>query len=359
MTAATSGASVLATATALPRHRYDQPELAALAQRMLPECALDERKLRRFFSSVNVEQRHLALDKEAYTKLEGFEQRSRAWLEVAMDLGQYCLRQLLDETATPADQVGQLMTTTVTGMSVPTLDARLMNRIPFPTDMKRIPAFGLGCVGGAAGVARCADYLRAFPDQAAILLSVELCSLTLQRDDLSPANLISMGLFGDGAAAVLMVGAQHPRARHASPTVVDSASAFFPNTERAMGWDIVDTGFKIVLDVRVPEVVKQHLLPAVDGLLSRHGLQRSDIATWVCHPGGPKIMDAVGEALELQPAALEPARRALARIGNLSSASVLFLLDEYRRELAPKAGSFGVMLAMGPAFCAEVVLLRW
>jgi alkylresorcinol/alkylpyrone synthase len=234
-----------------------------------------------------------------------------------------------------------------------------MNRIPFATNLKRVPAFGLGCVGGAAGVARIADYLRAFPEQCAILLSVELCSLTLQRNDLSPANLISMGLFADGAAAVLLVGAEHPSYSKASPRVVDSLSVFFPDTERAMGWDIVDTGFKIVLDPSVPEIARQHLRPAVDSFLAKHGLTRRDIKAWVCHPGGPKIMDAVADGLELSDAALKPARDALGSIGNLSSASVLFLLDEFRNALRPESGSFGIMLAMGPAFCAEIVLLKW
>lgn len=354
-----TGASVLATATALPRHRYEQQDLAELAQQVLPELELDSTLLQRFFSSVNVKHRHLALHKEAYADLGGMQQRSRAWLEVALDLGQRCIEEALETAGVPAEQVGQLMTTTVTGLCVPTLDARLMNRIPFPSDLKRVPAFGLGCVGGAAGVARVADYLKAFPTQCALLLSVELCSLTLQRNDLSPANLISMGLFGDGAAAVLMVGAKHPKARQAKPEVVDSLSVFFPNTERTMGWDIVDSGFKVVLDPNVPDIARQQLRPGVERLLANHELTLSDIQCWVCHPGGPKIMDAVAEGLELGPGALKASREALAEIGNLSSASVLFLLDQYRETLRPEAGSFGIMLAMGPAFCAEVVLLKW
>lgn len=352
-------ASVLAIGTALPRHRYRQQELAELAQSLLPPTGGQGRLLERFFRRVDVQYRHLALDKEAYLNLGGFEQRSRAWLEVALDLGQRCVEEVLDGTGARADQIGQLMTTTVTGMCVPTLDARLMNLIPFRRDLKRVPLFGLGCVGGAAGVARLSDYLRAYPDQAAILLSVELCSLTLQCDDMSVANLISMGLFGDGAAAVLMVGADHPAAKGASPSVLDVASVFFPKTERTMGWDIMDTGFKVVLDSNVPSLARENLRGPIDRMLRSHGLSRSDIQTWVCHAGGPKIMDAVAEGLELEAEALAPAREALATIGNLSSASVLFLLEEYRRTRRPAPGSYGILMAMGPAFCAEIVLLQW
>lgn len=210
-------AAVLGTATAQPRHRFDQTDLAELAQQLLSGMELAPEQLQRLFRRVGVEHRHLALNKQAYADLGGMERRSRAWLEVALDLGQRCIQDVLSASGTQADQIGQLMTTTVTGLCVPTLDARLMNRIPFASDMKRVPAFGLGCVGGAAGVARVADYLRAFPDQSAILLSVELCSLTLQTNDVSPANLISMGLFADGAAAVLMVGADHPDACEGDP----------------------------------------------------------------------------------------------------------------------------------------------
>src|SRR5690606_23966586 len=141
----------------------------------------------------------------------------------------------------------------------------------------------------------------------------ELCSLTLQPEDPSLSNLISMGLFGDGAAAVLMVGAEHPSRGRASPRVVDSQSVFFPNTERMMGWDIVDTGFKVVLDVGVPEVARAELAPALAKLLGRHGLSSKDILAWVCHPGGPKIMDAVMQGLGLDEAALEPARIGLSQ----------------------------------------------
>jgi alkylresorcinol/alkylpyrone synthase len=145
----------------------------------------------------------------------------------------------------------------------------------------------------------------------------------------------------------------------ARPRIVGSQSVFFPDTERAMGWDVTDTGFKVVLDASVPEIIHRHLRPAVDGFLHEHGLERRDIESWVCHPGGPKIMGAVTESLDLDQTALGPSRDALGRIGNLSSASVLFLLDEFRNERRPRSNSFGLMLAMGPGFCAELVLLQW
>jgi alkylresorcinol/alkylpyrone synthase len=285
---------------------------------------------------------------------------------VATELGARAIDSLLDASGLEARDVAMLMTTTVTGIAVPSLDARLMNVLPFSPHLKRMPLFGLGCLGGAAGLARASEYLRAFPHEAAILLSVELCSLTFQADDVSVANLVSTGLFGDGAAAVLLVGARHPLASLGpdlgaamSPRVVSSRSVFFPDTERVMGWDVVDSGFKVVLSADVPEIVRRHVPSAVDAFLAEHELRRSDITTWVMHPGGPKVIDALEECLELPDGALAATREGLAKIGNVSSASVLCLLDEYRRERRPPAGSHGLLMAMGPAFCAELVLLRW
>ena len=362
---ATTQPVVVGSATALPDHAYDQRDLARLAATLLTENERTEGMIARLFDRVGVQGRHLALPAEAYAALDGLESKSRAWAEVALVLGERAIRAALDEAGLAPSDIGMLMTTTVTGIAVPSLDARLMNVLPFASDLKRVPLFGLGCLGGAAGLARASEYLLAFPDQAAILLSVELCSLTLQREDPSIANLISVGLFGDGAAAIVLVGARHPLASAAPstsatrPRVVDSRSVFFPNTERVMGWDMVDSGFKIVLSSEVPEIVEKYVPGAVDCFLGSRGLSRNDIASWVMHPGGPKVIDALERSLALPEDALRGTREGLSRVGNMSSASVLFLFDEFRRERAPAKGSYGLLMAMGPAFCAELVLLQW
>jgi alkylresorcinol/alkylpyrone synthase len=350
---------IAATSTGVPTHAYSQQQLIAFLRALLPERDVSSAALERLFVAVGVEQRHFALPAEAYQKLDGLAVRNNAWIEVAKQLGEQVVCAALAEAELDPSAVALLITTTVTGLAVPSLDARLMNAIEFAPTLKRVPLFGLGCVGGAAGIARAADYLRAYPEQTAMLLSVELCSLTLQRDDASLANLISSGLFGDGAAAVLMAGAAHPLAARAKPAVLDSCAAFFPNSERMMGWDIVDTGFKIVLDPGVPELVERELPRVIDPFLAAHGLTRDDIATWIIHPGGPKLIRGMQRVLGLEDQQLEATRDSLARFGNLSSASVLFLLDEFRRRRRPEPGSHGLLFALGPAFCAELVLLRW
>jgi alkylresorcinol/alkylpyrone synthase len=214
----------------------------------------------------------------------------------------------------------------------------------------------LGCVAGAAGIARAADYVRAYPNQAAALLSVELCSLTWQRDDLSMANLISAGLFGDGAAAVVITGGDLPER---GPAVLDTRSVFYPETEDVMGWDISEKGFKIVLSRRVPEMVRLHLANDIDEFLASHNIRRGDIGAWIMHTGGPKILEATEEALALPAGALDASWECLAKVGNLSSASVLLVLQEFMTQRRPQPGTLGLLAAMGPGFCSELVLLEW
>jgi alkylresorcinol/alkylpyrone synthase len=341
----------------LPSHRYGQAELARVVRALLPELEVDERVLQRFFRHVGVKQRYLALPVEAYATLHGLREKNALWLEHAVPLAERAVASALAQARLLPEDVSLLMSTTVTGIAVPSLDARLINRMPFPHDVKRVPLFGLGCMAGAAGLARAAEYLRAFPDQVAVFFSVELCSLTLQREDASVANLISGGLFGDGAAAVVLVGARHPLARRGKPRVIDSVSRFFPDTERVMGWDVVDHGFKIVLGREVPVIAREAVPILVDDLLARHDLKRNDIRHWIAHPGGPAVMEGMRVGLGLSADALEPTRRSLELIGNLSSASVLFLLDEFMRA-SPAPGANAVLLAMGPGFSAEGVLLQ-
>lgn len=315
-------------------------------------------RLERLHRAVLVEGRHLAVPMEEYTALNTFGKRNDAWIRVALEVGQAALEQALELAGIGAAELDALWTTTVTGVATPSLDARLMNRMPLPTHLRRTPVFGLGCVAGAAGLARAADWLHGRPHGVAGLLSVELCSLTLQREDLSIPNLVSTGLFGDGAAAAVLVGEEHPSGR-TGPRVVDSRSVFYPDTERVMGWDVSEDGFQIVLSADVPRIVLEHLRCDVDAFLSAHGLTVSEVGSFVCHPGGPKVLEAFEVALDQPREAFALTWDCLARVGNLSSSSVLFVLKETMERHRPPPGTPGLLLAMGPAFCSELVLLEW
>jgi len=219
--------------------------------------------------------------------------------------------------------------------------------------------FGLGCAAGAAGIAHVSDVLAGRPRAAALLLCVELCSLTFQREDLSMTNLIATGLFGDGAACVLMVGDEHPLARGVAPRVEATRSLLFPNTEDVMGWEVIDAGFRVVLSKGVPQIARTELPGAVRNFLDEQRLRTRDVARWIAHPGGPAVIAAMEQGLELAPGTLDDSRESLARTGNLSSASVLVILKRALEAKAPSAGAPGLLLAMGPGFAAELVLLRW
>src|SRR5579864_5075369 len=275
---------IVSATSAFPKHYYSQEMLFAALQQFWGDRLAKPEVLRRLHKNVGVDGRFLALPIDAYPLLKGWGEANDHWIRSALELGYCSVSRALTSAGLDVRDVGALFFTSVTGIASPSIDARLINRMGFSPNVKRVPMFGLGCVAGAAGIARAADYVRAYPDEVAVLLSVELCSLTLQREDLSVANMISAGLFGDGAAAVVVVGERRPAA---GPRIVASRSVFYPDSERVMGWDISESGFRIVLSADVPQVVRDHLCRDVDDFLAEHGLDRSDVVSWVCHPGGP------------------------------------------------------------------------
>lgn len=345
--------------TALPPYRYAQDDLTeAIGDLCLPAGA-DRALLRRLHASAGVRTRCLALPIERYTDLGDFGQSNDAWMAAGLELGEEALAGALQEAGLEPADVDLLVCTSITGIAAPSLDARLAGRLGLRPDVKRLPVFGLGCVAGAAGLARLHDYLRGHPADTAVLLSIELCSLTLQRHDDSRANLVAGALFGDGAAALVARGSGNAGPDGAGPFVVATRSHLYPDTEQLLGWDIGPTGFRVVIDAGVPGIVRDHFGRHLRAFLADHGLTTDDIGSWVCHPGGPKVLSTVADTLDLPGDALNTAWHSLASVGNLSSASVLHILQKTRESNRPEPGTWGLLLAMGPGFCSEVVLLRW
>ena len=365
LSAAFAGAPViLAAATALPPNVVEQQSLAALLKGLWGEKYDQSRRWRSTFEqiqrSVRIDRRYLALPVSEYPALDSFAKTNAAWTRVAPELGAVAAQSALAAAGMSAVDVDHFFFVTGTGIATPSLDARIVNRLGMRSDVRRTPIFGLGCAAGVAAVGRAADVLRGFPGQVAVVVSAELCSLTLQRTDDSVANIIASALFGDGAAAVVLGGARLANSGAGiMPRVIATRSVFYPESERMMGWDVVDSGLKIVLSPAIPELVREHLGGDVDTMLAECGLARSAISHWIAHTGGNRVLDAIAAALDLPSGALDRSWRLLAATGNLSSASVLFVLRDLLDAHAARPGDYGLMLAMGPGFCAELALLRW
>ena len=350
-------AAIAAVGRAFPPHYCDQSEVTAVVQRLWDRASNTEERINALHRNTRVRGRYLALPLADYVDLDSFSEANDTYVRVALDICETAVKQALTRADLAATDIDHIFFVSTTGVATPSLDARLVNRLGFRADVKRTPIFGLGCAGGAGGVARASDYLRAFPAHTALLVAVEICSLTLQLSDVSVPNMIATGLFGDAAAAVVLRGAE---TRREGPEVVASRSIFYPDTERVMGWDVSEAGFRIVLSADVPNVVRENLRRDADSFLADHGLTRADIGCFVCHPGGPRVIEALKEALEITDDDLALTWNTLEEVGNVSSASVLLVLGErLSEEHRPAPGTYGLMTAMGPGFASELVLLKW
>jgi alkylresorcinol/alkylpyrone synthase len=351
---------IMAVRSAFPAYRYPQAEFTL---RMAELCGLGPAQrtfLEQLHGNAGVDYRHTVLSLAEFGDLRGIGPANDRYIGEAADLGEQALRGALDMAGLTGRDLDLLIVTSVTGVAVPSLDARLISRLGLRPDIKRLPIFGLGCVAGAAALGRLHDYLLAWPDHHAALLAVELCSLSWPATELTTADLVASGLFGDGAAAVVATGAQGPAQRAGGgPRVMASRSEVFPDSIDMLGWRLSAESFRIILTAEVADLVEQRLGGSVTSFLAEHGLTVEDISTWVCHPGGPKVIDAVQRSLKLPDSAVEMSRRSLAEVGNLSSASVLHILDQTIGTATPPPGSVGLMIGLGPGVSAELVLLQW
>jgi len=349
---------IAAVATALPPYRYAQAEITDMLAPLITSDPSKQAVMRRLHEASKVDTRHLVMPLEQYREAITFTQSNDRFIGHATDLAEEATRRALDRAGIRPEEVDLVIFTSVTGVSAPSIDALLVPRLGLRTDVKRVPMFGLGCVGGAAGIGRLHDYLLGHPDAVAVLVSVELCSLTVQRDDDSMANLVASGLFGDGAAAVVAVGARRAESLE-GPDILDSRSALYPDSGHVLGFTPGTTGFRIILTGGVADVVDAHFPRDVVEFLGDNGLDLSAVSQFFAHPGGPRVLESFARALEVSDSALEASWRSMAAVGNLSSSSVLHVLAEALERGGQQPGDSGLLFALGPGLSAELVLLRW
>ncbi len=345
---------ILSLATAVPPHRLDQAharvEMARLA-RGRPEIE----RLVPVFDRSGVETRYLVHPPEWYLEPRGFEERNREYVSRGLELAEQAARSCLAAASTRAEDIDHLFLVTTTGLATPSLDALLAARLGMRATVRRWPLFGLGCAGGAGALTRARDVLGISPTARALVVSVEVCSLVFSRHAMTATDLVGVALFGDGAAAVLLAGDGDGAD---GVGIVGARTRLFPEAQHLMGWNFTSDGMRLVLSRDIPAFVSTQAAPEVRDFLTSHGTSVADMTHYVLHPGGPKVMSTYRSAFGLPEEAVRVARESMRRFGNLSSASVLFMLNDVMSS-HPAPGDTGLMLALGPGFACEMLLLQW
>lgn len=350
---------IASVGTARPPHRIEQEQSREFARKLFGDSFRDIDRLLQVFASANVSTRYFCTPLDWFGQPHSFAEKNALYIENAVRLGTEAVQKCLSQANLTPEDVDYLVFVSSTGVATPSIDAHLFNALGMRPDVKRVPLWGLGCAGGAAGLARGFDLAKAHPEARVVVCCLELCGLTFLFNDRSKSNLIATSLFADGAAAVLVMGKEAAAERNVQgPRVLDSRSTIWPDSLDVMGWDLQEEGLKVIFSKDIPSIVTTKIRPQVESFLADHALQLSDLSRIVAHPGGMKVLQAYEEALDMPPERLRHARDVLREHGNMSSCTVLYVLQ---RELAEahRPGEQGLLLALGPGFSSEQVLLRW
>ncbi len=366
---------IRSVATALPPHTLAQNHIRDLARAHFAPAFPEVERYMSVFRHAQIDTRHFVAPLEWFTSPRSFKECNDLFIASATALGEDAARRCLAAAGCAPSDVDHLLWVSTTGMAAPSPDAMLINRLGMHQHTRRTPIWGLGCAGGVAGLARAYEYTLAFPDQRVLLISAELCSVTFQWNDRSKRNLIASSLFADGVAAVLVEGdetggqgiggrrqggvpAPIPDPPAPIPRILGTQSTIWPDTIDIMGWDMVDTGMQVVFSSRIPQIVRTLMHENVSEFLAQHGLTIDDIDHWILHPGGAKVISAYESALAIDHERLAHTRAVLRECGNMSSATVFFVLEAFLRAGAPGPGEYGVLAVLGPGFSCELALIR-
>jgi len=346
---------ILSVGTAVPSTRVTQDVAQQFCQALFHEAYPDIDRLLPIFANAQIQTRYFSAPPEWFESDHSFAEKNCCYIDAALELGQSAISSCLERAGLEPRDIDHFFFVSTTGLATPSIDARLINKLQFRNDIRRTPIWGLGCAGGVAGLSRAFEYTSAFPRERALLLALELCGLTFQRNDMSKSNLVAVSLFGDGAAAAIVSGSE---AGGHGPRIVSSRSKIWYDSLDVMGWDVNEQGLKVLFSRDIPAIVRSLALPALLEFLSTQHLSLKDLSHYILHPGGMKVIEAYEQALNLEEGTLQRPRTVLRQYGNMSSPTALFVLEDFMRGQAIQPGEYGLVSALGPGFSSEMVLIQ-
>ncbi|MBT2581392.1 3-oxoacyl-[acyl-carrier-protein] synthase III C-terminal domain-containing protein [Planococcus sp. ISL-109] len=337
-------------------YRVNQRDLVGVVRNLFGGEYEDIERLLKVFGNGQIDSRYFAAPLDWFEKDRTLEEKNNLYIEEAVRMGSRAVQKCLAEAEVDATEIDAIIFISSSGLSTPTIDARIMNELNMPPNIKRMPLWGLGCAGGAAGLSRADDYCRAYPGANVLVLCLELCSLTFVRGDKSKSNLIGTSLFSDGAACVLVAGDK--AADDDGFRIHANRSALMPQSEDVMGWDVRDAGLHVVFSRSIPSIIEKWLKPNVNEFLAALGKSTDDIQHFIAHPGGKKVLTAYEKSLEMPASQTAISRQVLSEYGNMSSPTVLYVLKEFM-DRPMKTGEEALLTALGPGFSSEMLWLEW
>lgn len=346
---------LISAATAIPQHRVTQSEAKAIASGIFGSRLKDFDRLLPLFENTDIETRYLCVPPDWFGKPHSLEEKNEIYIRSATELGAEAARRLMKDTNTDPDQIDYVIYINTTGLATPSIDARLINILGLRRDIRRTPIWGLGCAGGAAGLSHAYHHAVGHPKDRVLVVAVELCGLTFIHDDFSKSNFVASALFADGAAAALVCGDD---VESDGLDIVDTQSTFYPDSLEVMGWNIVSRGMQVVFDKRIPKIVLDNAASELDGLLEDNDIERDSVTQFLYHPGGAKVVDAYEKAYGTNGKGFHHSRAVLRDYGNMSSVTVLYVVERYLKERESADSGYGVISALGPGFCSESLLVK-
>lgn len=335
-------------------HKVSQQQVKEEVRRIFSKDMPQIDRLMPAFENTEIEERNFVMPLDYYSAITTFEQRNDEYKKWALHYAVEAAEDALKKAGVEKDAVTDILFVSTTGLATPSIDAQIINVMKLSPHINRTPVWGLGCAGGVAGMAKAHVLAKADPNAVVLLIAVELCSLTLIKNDYSKSNFIGSSLFSDGIAACIIKGDAHDP----SPKVkyLAHSSKLYYDSEDIMGWQFQDKGFKVVFSKDIPTFIHQHIYSDIIAFLGKYGLDLGDIKNFIFHPGGTKVLEAYASSLNIDKELLANTKAVMSRYGNMSSGTVLYVLERFL-DKGYEPG-YGLMLAMGPGFSSEMVLLK-